>query len=93
MRLLFNSAVRGILANNPIDEDSPSPCNKIMLKAVHETYQVCTDKAKAELGRKAAKQKSLQPCIHHFTKIEGAKSKDQQLTIAILPVLYMDSRP
>ena len=33
-----NSAIREILTNNPIDEDSPSPCNKIMLKAVHGTY-------------------------------------------------------
>ena len=55
MRLFANGAIREMLANNPIDKDSPIPYNKVMLKAVHGTCHVFTDKAKAELGRIAAK--------------------------------------
>ena len=41
-----------------------------------------TDKAKAELIRRVAKQKSLQQGICYFSKIKGAKAKDQKLTIS-----------
>ena len=75
-----NSAVTEVLANNLIEEDSPSPCNKVMLTAVHGTYQVFTDKVKAELARRAAEH-GITSIIRHFTKIEGAKSKGQRRTI------------
>ena len=60
-----NNAVREILTNNPIDEDSPSPCNKIMLKAVLGTYQVFTEKEKAEVARRAAEHR-ITSTIRYF---------------------------
>ena len=34
-----NSAVREIFTYGTIDEDSPTPCDKVTLKTVRETYQ------------------------------------------------------
>ena len=65
-----NSAVREILTNKPIDEDSPTPC-KITSKAVRGTYQIFSDKEKAELARRAAEQ-GITSTIRYFTKNEGA---------------------
>ena len=50
-----------------------------MLKAVHGTCQVFTDKVKAELARKATEH-GITSTICYFTKTEGAKSKDQKCT-------------
>ena len=47
-----NSAVREFLTNKPIDEDSPTPCNKITLKTVRGTCQIFSDKEKSELRSK-----------------------------------------
>ena len=69
-----NSAVREILANKPIDEDSPSPCYKVMLKAVHGIYQVFTDKEKAELVRRAAEH-GITSTICYFTKFTRGGNK------------------
>ena len=76
-----NSAVREILTNNPIDEDSPIPCSKTTLKTVRGTYQIFTDKEKVELARRAAEQ-GITSTIRYFTKIEGTKGKDQRRTIS-----------
>ena len=66
-----------MLANNPIDKDSPSPCNKVMLEAAHWTYHVFTDKAKAELGRIGAKQKITSTMHSLLYQDWGGKNKDQ----------------
>ena len=50
-----------------------------MLKAVHGTYQVFSDKVKAELARRATEH-GITLTICYFIKTEGAKSKDQQCT-------------
>ena len=84
-----NSVVREILTNNPIDEDSPIPCSKIMLKTVRGTYQINTDKEKAKLARRAAEQ-GITSTIRYFTKIEGLKVKTND--VRFLQVLYMDGK-
>ena len=75
----------------PIDEDSPSPCNKIMLKAVHRTYLVFTDKEKAELARRAAEH-GITLTICYFTKITRGGKKVKTNNVLFLPVLYMDGK-
>ena len=64
-----NSAVREILTDAPIDEDSPTPCNKITPNTVHGTYQIFSDKEKAELVKKATQQ-GIASTICYFAKIE-----------------------
>ena len=86
-----NSAVREILANKPIDEDSPSPCYKVMLKAVHGIYQVFTDKEKAELVRRAAEH-GITPTICYFTKFTRGGKKVKTNNVLFLSVLYMDGK-
>jgi len=49
-----NSAVREIFTDGTIDEDSPTPCDKVTLKTVRGTYQTFTDKEKAEFAKRAA---------------------------------------
>ena len=36
-----------------LDEDNPTPCDKVTLKTVRGTYQTFTDKEKAEFARAA----------------------------------------
>ena len=67
-----NSAVREILVNNSINKDSPSPCNKIMPKAVCGTYKVFIDIEKAELAIRVTEH-GIISIIHYFTKIGGQK--------------------
>ena len=47
-----NSAVQEIFTYiySTIDEDSSTPCNKVMLKTVRGTYYIFTDKEKAEFA-------------------------------------------
>ena len=49
-----NSAVREIFTDGTFDEDSPTPSNKVTLKIVRGTYQMFTDKEKAEFVKRAA---------------------------------------
>ena len=49
-----NSAVREIFTDDTIDEDSPTPCDKVTLKTVRGTYQTFTDKEKVEFAKRVA---------------------------------------
>ena len=55
-----------------------------MIKAVHETYQVFTDKEKAELATRVTDH-GIISIIHYLTKIGGQKLKT--INVLFLPVL------
>ena len=76
-----NSAVRGVFTDGTINEDSPTPCDKVTLTTVHGTYQTFTDKEKAEYAKRAA-ENGITATIWYFMKIKGVKNVDQQCTLS-----------
>ena len=61
-----NSAVREIFTDGTIDEDSPTPCNKVTLKTVRGTYQMFTDKEKAKRAAKNGITGTILPRVKNF---------------------------
>ena len=65
-----DSVVCEIFIDDTVDEDSPTPCDKVTVKTVHGTHQVFTDKEKA----KRAAENEITATIHYFIKIKDVNS-------------------